>query len=400
MSNSQAFLFFLLLLGSIAVALRLISRNTELIPYQVVLAAAGVGLGFIPGLPIPHVGPDLILLAFVPALVFEAAIGLDLDELWRRLLPVTLLATVGVVLTVLGVGLVVHLVLGLTWAAGFLIGAIVAATDPIAVVSLLRRLDAPAGLGAILEGESLFNDGTGVALFSAVLATIVSGSPSLTDAAVRFVLLTAGGAAIGVLIGLGAVAVLRTAREAELEILVTLVAAYGSYLTADVLHVSGVVAVVGAAIVVARFGSRTGRLRGTQLQGFWALLGFVLNAILFMLVGAALPSREAAGLGAARRWRLPHDDPGPNRAGIPASGIVRPQGTPHPLALAASRALGWHTRCPRRRASAGRRGPAGGGSARFGCGIRDDHPFFVRTRRYPSADCPAFGIGGDRKPLR
>jgi CPA1 family monovalent cation:H+ antiporter len=296
MSNSQAFLFFLLLLGSIAVALRLISRNTELIPYQVVLAAAGVGLGFIPGLPIPHVGPDLILLAFVPALVFEAAIGLDLDELWRRLLPVTLLATVGVALTVLGVGLVVHLVLGLTWAAGFLIGAIVAATDPIAVVSLLRRLDAPAGLGAILEGESLFNDGTGVALFSAVLATIVSGSPSLTDAAVRFVVLTAGGAAIGVLIGLGAVAVLRTTREAELEILVTLVAAYGSYLTADVLHVSGVVAVVGAAIVVARFGSRTGRLRGTQLQGFWALLGFVLNAILFMLVGAALPSRELLGL--------------------------------------------------------------------------------------------------------
>jgi NhaP-type Na+/H+ or K+/H+ antiporter len=84
-------------------------------------------------LPIPHVGPDLILLAFVPALVFEAAIGLNLYELWRMLLPVTLLATVGVVLTVLGVGVVVHLALGLSWAAAFLLGAIVAATDPIAI---------------------------------------------------------------------------------------------------------------------------------------------------------------------------------------------------------------------------------------------------------------------------
>jgi CPA1 family monovalent cation:H+ antiporter len=295
LSEPQTFLFFLLLLGSVAVALRLVSRKTELLPYQVVLAAAGVGLGFIPGLPIPRVGPDLILLAFVPALVFEAAIGLNLDELWRMLVPVTLLATVGVGLTVLGVGVVVHLVLGLSWAAGFLLGAIVAATDPIAVVSLLRRLQGPAGLGAILEGESLFNDGTGVALFSAVLATIMSGSPSLSDAAVRFVLLTAGGAAIGILIGLGTVAVLRTTPEPEIEILGTLVAAYGSYLAADVLHSSGVVAVVAAGIVVARFGSRTGRLHGTQLLGFWRLLGFVLNAILFMLVGAALPSRELLG---------------------------------------------------------------------------------------------------------
>src|SRR5439155_19084596 len=104
--------------------------------------------------------------------------------------------------------------------------------------------------------------------------------------------LTTGGAAAGVLVGLGAVAVLRVAAEAELEILGTLVAAYGSYLAADLVHVSGVVAVVAAGIVVARFGTRSGRLHGTQLLGFWTLLGFVLNAILFVLVGAALPTRE------------------------------------------------------------------------------------------------------------
>ncbi len=292
MSEPQALLFFLLVLGAVAAGLRLVTRWAEHLPYQVILALGGVALGSIPGLPVPHVGPDLILLAFVPGLVFEAAIGLDLAVLWRVAMPVTLLATVGVALTVIGVGLALHFALGLSLPTGFLLGAIVASTDPIAVVSLLRRVKAPAGLTTILEGESLFNDGTGVAVFLAVVASILSGSPSLTDAALRFLLLTLGGGAVGVLIGTAAVSLLRLEEEAELEILGTLLAAYGSYLAADLIHVSGVVAVVAAGVVVARFGRRSGRLHGRQLLGFWGLLGFVLNAMLFVLVGAALPTTQ------------------------------------------------------------------------------------------------------------
>ncbi|HSS60234.1 MAG TPA: sodium:proton antiporter [Candidatus Limnocylindrales bacterium] len=292
MSTAQSFLLLLIVLGAAATLLRLVSRTTAAVPYPVLLAVGGILIGLIPGLRLQPIGPDLILLAFVPGLVFEASLNLDLVELRRRLLPVGLLATVGVFVTVAAVGLLVHLVLGLDWAAGFLLGSIVAATDPIAVVGLLRQVGAPRGLEAILDGESLFNDGTGVAVFAAVLGTILTGHPSPGDAVVRFGFVTAVGAVVGVAAGAASVLLLRRVNEAELEILLTLVVAYGSYLAADILHASGVVSVVAAGVVVARFGSRTGRLQGTQLHGFWSLLAFVLNAILFLIVGMALPAQR------------------------------------------------------------------------------------------------------------
>jgi monovalent cation:H+ antiporter, CPA1 family len=290
LSPQQRFLLLLILVGALATVLGLVSKRARLLPYPVVLAAAGIVVGVLPGGQFPHVGADVILLAFVPGLVFEAALTLDLPELTRRAVPVGLLATVGVGLTVLLIGVLTHLTLGFAWASAMLLGAILAPTDPIAVVTILRRLRAPAGLAAILEGESLFNDGTGVAVFSAVLATIISGSPSFGDATLRFFEITIGGAAIGLAVGFLGLALLRVADDAPLEILATLVIAYGSYLAADVLHLSGIVAVVVAGIVVARYGAHIGRLHGPQLLGFWNLLAFVLNAMLFILVGAALPA--------------------------------------------------------------------------------------------------------------
>jgi CPA1 family monovalent cation:H+ antiporter len=166
MTTAQSFLFFLIVLGAVATTLRLVSRTTPTVPYPVLLAVGGIVIGLLPGVRIPTIGPDLILLAFVPGLVFEASLSLDLEELWRRVVPISLLATLGVLLTVIVVGALAHFGLGLDWGSGILLGAIVAATDPIAVVNLLRQVGAPVGLKAILEGESLFNDGTGVAIFS------------------------------------------------------------------------------------------------------------------------------------------------------------------------------------------------------------------------------------------
>src|SRR5690348_2814293 len=197
MSPQQRFLLLLILVGALATVLGLVSRRARILPYPVVLAGAGVVVGLLPGEQLPHIGADVILLAFVPGLVFEAALTLDLIELRRRLRPVGLLASAGVVLTVVLIGTLTHLMLGFSWASGMLLGAILAATDPIAVVTLLRQLKAPAGLAAILEGESLFNDGSGVAVFSAVLATIVTGHPSFGDAFVRFIEIAIGGALIG-----------------------------------------------------------------------------------------------------------------------------------------------------------------------------------------------------------
>ena len=290
MTAEQRFLLLLILVGALATVLGLVSKRARLLPYPVVLAAAGIAVGLLPGGQFPTLGGSVILLAFVPGLVFEAALTLDLAELRRRIMPVGLLATVGVAMTVLLIGALTHLSLGFSWASGMLLGAILAATDPIAVTTLLRRLKAPPGLATILEGESLFNDGTGVAVFSAVLATILSGAPSFGDATIRFFAITLGGTAIGLAVGFLGLALLRFAEDAPLEILATLVIAYGSYLAADLVHVSGIVAVVVAGIVVARYGSQIGRLHGPQLLGFWNLLAFVLNAMLFILVGAALPA--------------------------------------------------------------------------------------------------------------
>ncbi len=297
MSTAQSFLFFLIVLGMTATTLRLVSRTTPTVPYPVLLAGGGILIGLLPGVRLPPVGPDLILLAFVPGLVFEASLALDLTELWRRVIPISLLATVGVLLTVAAIGVLAHFGLGLDWASSVLLGSIVAATDPIAVVNLLRQVGAPAGLKAILEGESLFNDGTGVAVFSAVLGTILSGHPGFADASLRFVFVTGAGIAVGLGAGAAGVLLLRLVQEAELEIMITLIVAYGAYLAADVVQASGVVSVVAAGIMVARFGGRTGRLRGTQLIGFWNLFAFILNAMLFLMVGIALPTQRLISVG-------------------------------------------------------------------------------------------------------
>src|SRR5260370_21253884 len=140
MSTAERFLLFLIVLGGAATMLRLVSRTTPTVPYAVLLAIGGILIGLIPGVRLPPLGPDIILLAFVPGLVFEAPLALDLDEVWRRVVPISLLATLGVFLTVVVIGVLAHFGLGLTSASGILPRSIVASTHPIAVVTLLRHV--------------------------------------------------------------------------------------------------------------------------------------------------------------------------------------------------------------------------------------------------------------------
>src|ERR1700694_724431 len=153
MTSEQRFLLLLIVVGAVATVLGIVSKRARLLPHPVVLAAAGVVVGLLPGGQFPRIGGSVILLAFVPGLIFEAALTLDLAELRRRVLPVGLLSTAGVALTVLLIGALSHFAIGFSWASAMLLGAILAATDPIAVIALLRRLRAPAGLASLLDGE-------------------------------------------------------------------------------------------------------------------------------------------------------------------------------------------------------------------------------------------------------
>ena len=292
MSPAQRFLALLVGLCALAAVLRVVSRRAPL-PYAVLLAVAGIAVGALPGVPRTSISPDLILLVFIPGLVFQAALSLDIERLRRMLLPVVLLATVGVAATVLIIGALAHAWLGFSWTDGMLLAAILAPTDPIAVTALLRQTGSSRTLRALLEGESLFNDGTGVAVFSALVASLAAHGVAPASVTGDFFAITAGGLGIGLAAGLVGAGILRLCVEAQTEILATIALAYGSYLAADVVGASGIVASVTAGLTIVAVGRRV-HLHTREMSDFWALLAFVLEAVLFLLIGAALPTRSLA----------------------------------------------------------------------------------------------------------
>jgi monovalent cation:H+ antiporter, CPA1 family len=263
-------------------------------PYGVVLVALGLVVGLVPGVPRIELVPSVILGFFVPALVFEGALNLDLAALRKVIRPVAMLATVGVVMSIALVAALTHAVLGLDWPAALLLGAILSPTDPIAVVAVIRRSGAPPLLAALLEGESLFNDGTGVAAFTALLAASASGQFSVAGAGLRFVLVAVIGAAIGAAIGLAGAALVRRTTNSVLEVGLTLIVAYGSYAVASVVASAGVMAVVAAGVAMARVGHW-----GSDTERSWARIVIVLNVALFTLIGIGLPAKAVLGSAAA-----------------------------------------------------------------------------------------------------
>lgn len=264
-------------------------------PYQVVLAALGIAVGFVPGLPHLHLRSDVILAVFVPPLVFEAALNLDLRALGTVLRPVALLATVGVAVSIALVGSLAHYLLGLPWPASLLLATILSPTDPIAVVAVVRRSAAPAELAALLEGESLFNDGVGVAAFTVVLSGMAAGGHfTPVGLAAGFLLLTVLGGALGAGIGLAGAAVVRRTDYVPLEVVVTVLVAYGSYITATAVGASGVIAVVVAGVAMARVGTW-----GKHTERWWARLAILLNVVLFTAIGIGLPGASVVAAAGA-----------------------------------------------------------------------------------------------------
>ena len=257
------------------------------VPYTVALVVAGLVLAVFPGTPKLRLTPELIVAVFLPVLVFEAAYNLNFRALRETVRPIVILAVPGVILTATLVALLIHFAGGFGWALAFLFGAIVAATDPISVVAIFRDVGAPVRLRAILEGESLFNDGTAIVVFSLILGVIGAGEFHALDSIERFLLVVVGGAAIGLLLGYGFSFLLSQVDDYLIETVLTLLLAYGSYFIAEQLGVSGIIAIACAALLVGNYAQRVALSPTSQIAvGLsWQFFGFIANSLIFLAVG-------------------------------------------------------------------------------------------------------------------
>jgi CPA1 family monovalent cation:H+ antiporter len=255
-------------------------------PYSVALVLAGlvVAVGVPPGsIEVP---PDLILAVLIPGLVFEAAYKLDVTELRRTAGLVGLLAVPGVVITATVVAVIASVVAGLDLALGFLLGAIVSATDPVAVVELFKRLDAPCRLSTVVDAEALFNDGTGIVLFTIALHA-VTGPIGLADGAVQFAATVVVSGIIGLVAGAAAVRLMALTTDRLVQATISVVAAYGTYLVALRLGESGIIATVMAGVVIGWAGDRGTLSRRTMaaLDAVWSFAAYMISALTFLLIG-------------------------------------------------------------------------------------------------------------------
>jgi CPA1 family monovalent cation:H+ antiporter len=262
------------------------------VPYPTLFVLGGLLLAFVPGLPRIHLEPDLVLLVFLPPLLFIAAIETNIRELRQNIAPITRLAFGLVVFTVAVVAIVVQaLVPGMGWAAAITLGAIVAPTDALAATSVFRRLHTPRLVTALVEGEALFNDATALVIYRTGVAIVAGGSFALLATGAQLIVALVGGIAIGLLVGWLAAQLLSRIDEPTVEVIISFVLPFAAYLPADVLGVSGVLAAVTAGLVI---GSRYGRIltaRSRTLWLFsWKMVGFVLNGFVFLLIGLELPT--------------------------------------------------------------------------------------------------------------
>ncbi len=262
------------------------------IPYTVTLVLLGLLAADLSPAQL-EVTPQLVLLVLLPGLVFEASLGLDLDELRRSFGGVALLAVPGVVITAGIVAVVLRAATGLDLGLGLIVGSMVAATDPVAVIATFRQLGTPSKLRTAVEGESLLNDGTALVIFAISLRAL-GGGVTLADEVTAFAVAIVASTAIGVAGGFVATRLMALVDDHPIELSLSLVAAYGTYLLADAFHQSGVIATLAAGIVIGSYGRRVGMGERTReaLDTVWEFMAFLLTAFAFLLVGLAISAHD------------------------------------------------------------------------------------------------------------
>jgi CPA1 family monovalent cation:H+ antiporter len=277
------------LLAALAL-LVLLARHLNL-PYPILLVVGGLALGFLPGVPRVELAPNLVFLLFLPPILYEEAYFTSWRDFRANLRPISLLVFGLVLATTAAVAAVAHWAIpGLAWQTAFVLGAVVAPTDEIAVVPTVHRLKVPRRVTTIIEGESLVNDAVSLVIYRLAVAAVVSGAFSLAQAGVQLVLISLGGVAIGLASGWLVSQIVHRINDPPVEITLSLAVPYAGYLPAEKLGASGVLAVVTMGIYLGRKGSLLFAPQ-TRLQAgaFWSMLVFLLNGFLFILVGMQFP---------------------------------------------------------------------------------------------------------------
>jgi Na+/H+ antiporter len=285
--NNVESVFVLILAATLLVRLAEFGK----IPAPIVLVLGGLAIAFLPGLPDVELEPDTIFLVFLPPLVYAAGWRTSPLELRAVMRPLALLAVGLVFAAAAAVAVVAHaLVPELSWAEAAILGAVLAPTDAVAATSIFRRLGAPERVRLLVEGESMINDGTALVLYRIAVGVATGSAFSFGGAALDFVVVSLGGIAVGILVGVVSDAVVRRQTDAGLSIVLTVLTAYGAYIGAEELHVSGILAAVVAGLYG---GYRSHRSLDADIRlsavAFWSVLVFGLEITLFVLLGLQLP---------------------------------------------------------------------------------------------------------------
>ena len=276
----------LLAVAGLAIVARLVN-----VPYPILLVLGGLGAGFVPGMPDVELDPDIVLLIFLPPLLYAAAFFSNLHELRRAWRPISMLAIGLVAVTTVAVATVAHEVIGLSWPVAFVLGAVVSPTDAVAPAEIIRRLGVPRRVMTIIEGESLTNDWTALVTYKFAVAAVATGSFSLLEAGPEFIFSGIGGVAIGITVGVVITAVRRRIEDPPIEITISLLTAYAAYIPAEEIGASGVLAAVTTGVWLGwQAGELTTHTTRIQLDAIWEILQFLLNAFLFVLIGLQLPT--------------------------------------------------------------------------------------------------------------
>jgi CPA1 family monovalent cation:H+ antiporter len=275
-------------LVAVAVFVALVVRRIA-IPYTVALVILGLIAAEVLRDQHFEISPEVVLVVLLPGLLFDAAFRIDFGDLRKSIAGVVVLAAPGVVISAGVVAVILNLTTGLRFDMAFVIGAMVSATDPAAVLATFRRLGAPHRLANLVEGESLFNDGTGLVIFVLAIQAVQS-DVTVTGAVVQFFATVAISILIGVVGGLVVSWIVSRVDDHLIETTISLALAYGTYVIADAFAQSGIIATVTAGIVLGNIGRRFGMSEKTReaIDTVWEFLAFLLTAVVFLLVGLAI----------------------------------------------------------------------------------------------------------------